>query len=131
MVIGSATPEVGEVIAESVHHFFHSEYGSGLIEELKHLGLNLGTESEQQQTAATDGVLSGKTFVVTGTLPSMGREEIEELIRLHGGHASSSVSKKTSFVVAGENAGSKLAKAQSLGVPVINEAEFMKLIGKA
>lgn len=127
----SATPEVGEVIAESVHHFFHSEYGSGLIEELKHLGLNLGTESEQQQTAATDGVLSGKTFVVTGTLPSMGREEIEELIRLHGGHAASSVSKKTSFVVAGENAGSKLAKAQSLGVPVINEAEFMKLIGKA
>ena len=69
---------------------------------------------------------SGMTIVVTGTLPSMGRKEAEDLIRSQGGKASSSVSKKTSFVVAGENAGSKLTKAQSLGIEVIDEEEFLR-----
>lgn len=128
----SATPEVGSVIAASIHHYFQSEHGWNLIEELRSLGLNLGDATAAAEAIKTaDGPLSGKTLVVTGTLPTMGREEIEDLIRQHGGHAASSVSKKTSFVVAGENAGSKLTKAQSLGVPVIDEAEFMKLIGKA
>ena len=72
--------------------------------------------------------LAGKTLVVTGTLEKLSREEIEDLIRRHGGRATNSVSKKTSYLVAGEEAGSKLAKAQSLGVPVISEKEFLELV---
>ena len=79
---------------------------------------------------AGDLPLSGKTVVVTGTLPSLSRNEAEDLIREMGGTAAGSVSKKTSYVLAGEKAGSKLAKAESLGIPVLDEAAFMRLIGK-
>ena len=72
--------------------------------------------------------LAGMTFVVTGTLPGMSRTQAEEMIVQNGGKASSSVSKKTSYVLAGEAAGSKLTKAQSLGIPVINEEEFLKML---
>jgi DNA ligase (NAD+) len=76
------------------------------------------------------GDLKGKTFVVTGTLENYGREEIEDIIKQHGGKATGSVSKKTDYVVAGEKAGSKLDKARELGVMVLSEKEFEKLIGK-
>ena len=76
------------------------------------------------------GALNGMTVVVTGTLNTLSRKEAEDLIRLHGGNASGSVSRKTSFVLAGENPGSKLAKAQSLGVEVIGEEEFLHRIGQ-
>jgi DNA ligase (NAD+) len=81
------------------------------------------------ERVATDGPLAGKTLVVTGTLKRFSRQEAEEAIRKAGGRASSSVSKKTDYVVAGDEAGSKLDKAQKLGVPVIDEAEFARLLG--
>ena len=95
--------------------------------ELRELGLKL-TEDQKAKPAGAD--LTGKTFVVTGTLTKYKRHEIEGLIRQLGGTAAGSVSKKTDYVVAGENAGSKLNKAESLGVKVISEEEFEKLIGK-
>lgn len=79
---------------------------------------------------AEGGVLSGKTLVVTGTLPTMGRKEATDKILQYGGKASGSVSKKTNYVLAGENAGSKLTKAQQLGVPVLTEDEFLEMIGE-
>ena len=95
------------------------------IEDLKSLGVKM------KSAARTGGprALEGKTLVVTGTLQKYSRDEIEELITRHGGHAASSVSKNTDYLVAGEKAGSKLAKAQELGVPVITEDEFDELLG--
>ena len=121
--------EIGPVIARSVYKFFHSDAGKNLVEELRGFGLNFGTPVSQKPKTGT-GKLEGKTLVVTGTLESLGRDEAEELIRKHGGKASGSVSKKTDYVVAGEKAGSKLTKAQDLGVPVLSETEFLALVGE-
>lgn len=123
----SKIDEIGEVIAASVHRFFASEYGKRLVSELRQLGLNLGQPVERS-TVSENGPLVGKTLVVTGTMVRMKRDEIEQLIRDHGGKASGSVSKKTDFVVAGEAAGSKLTKAQELGVKVLTEDEFLALV---
>lgn len=122
--------EIGSVIAASVHQFFHSAYGKNLVEELRSLGLNLGQPIDRSAAvaAATSGKLIGKTLVVTGTMVRMKRDEIEQLIRDHGGKASGSVSKKTDYVVAGEAAGSKLAKAEELGVKVLTEDEFLAML---
>ena len=116
--------EVGSIIAESVHTFLHSEFGRRVIDDLAELGVKM----EAERRRATAGPLSGKTLVVTGTLANYSREEIEDLIEKLGGKAASSVSKSTDYLVAGEKAGSKLAKAQKLGVPVITEGEFDRLI---
>jgi DNA ligase (NAD+) len=123
----SETDEIGPVIAESVHHYFHSDAGKAEIEALQKHGLDPKMEVIKQDAESLP--LSGKTVVVTGTLEKFERAEIEELILKLGGKASGSVSKKTSFVVAGESAGSKLDKAKSLGVEVIDENEFIKRIG--
>jgi DNA ligase (NAD+) len=120
--------EVGDVIAKSVHHFFHGDVGRTILADLKACGLNFG-EPVAAKADQPAGILQGKTLVVTGTLERFARDEIQELIRQHGGRASSSVSKKTDYVVAGAEAGSKLAKAQELGVRVLTEAEFVELIG--
>jgi len=122
--------EVGDVIAKSVRAFFASEYGQRIVSELKALGLNMGSEADAAAAAAKNaaGVLAGKTLVVTGTLTRFTRDQIQELIQQHGGRAASSVSKKTDYVVAGTDAGSKLAKARDLGVPVLDEDGFVKLI---
>lgn len=121
--------EIGPIIAASVYEFFHSDYGMALVDELRSLGLNLGTVRDQSSTAdKAAGILEGKTVVVTGTLSQMGRDEAKQLIRDHGGKAAGSVSKKTDFVVAGENAGSKLTKAQDLGIQVLTEADFLQLL---
>lgn len=122
--------EIGEVIARSVHQFFASEYGRRIVSELKELGLNMGSEADAAAASAKNqsGRLAGKTLVVTGTLTRFTRDEIQELIQQHGGRASSSVSKKTDYVVAGTDAGSKLTKARELGVPVVDEEGFLKLI---
>ena len=126
----SAVEEIGPVIAESVHQFFQSEVGRETISELKEFGLNMGTPViERKKESTASGVLAGKTLVVTGTLSRFTRDEIHELIRDHGGKASSSVSKKTDFLVAGESAGSKLEKAGKLGVRVLSEDEFLAEIG--
>jgi len=123
----SDVDEVGPVIAQSVFDFVHSKEGAAIIDELRRAGVDL-TSPKKATTAGADGVFVGKTIVVTGTLQRYGRDEIEELITKHGGKPSSSVSKKTAFVVAGDNAGSKLEKAQKLGVPVLSEAEFEAML---
>jgi DNA ligase (NAD+) len=120
----AATHEIGEVIAQSVHDFFHNPAGKHAVAELKSVGLDPRKEIPSPEAAASLP-LNGKTVVVTGTMSQMTRPEIEELIVKLGGKASGSVSKKTSFLVAGENAGSKLDKAKELGVEVINEGEFL------
>jgi DNA ligase (NAD+) len=118
---------IGPERAESIHQFFKSKQGKKLIEDLRTLGVKL---TEEVKSKAKKGGLAGKTFVVTGTLEKYSREEIEGLIKQHGGKATGSVSKKTDYLVAGEKAGSKLEKARELGVAVLSEEEFDKLIGR-
>jgi DNA ligase (NAD+) len=97
---------------------------------LRELGVNFGSESERAAVEPQSDVLAGKTFVVTGTLTRFTREEIQSLIQANGGKPAGSVSRKTDYVIAGENAGSKLDKAQKLGVPVIDENAFVAMIEK-
>ena len=123
----SRTNEIGQVIAKSVHEFLHSEFGRKVIEDLRSQGVKM--ESTAATTAAAGArKLEGKTLVVTGTLMKYSRDQINELIVEHGGHAASSISKKTDYLVAGEKAGSKLEKARQLGVKVLSEEEFERLI---
>jgi DNA ligase (NAD+) len=119
---------IGPVLAESVHQFFQSMTGRKLIGELRDLGVKLTEDAKPSPKAAGGADLTGKTFVVTGTLERYSREEIEALIKRLGGKVAGSVSKKTSYVIAGEKAGSKLDKARELGVPVFSEDEFDKMI---
>ncbi|MBQ9964147.1 MAG: NAD-dependent DNA ligase LigA [Clostridia bacterium] len=114
----------GAVMAENVVKFFSLEPTRRLIQRLQALGVNMET-----QNAVVDQRFAGMTFVLTGTLPSMTRDEASALIEQYGGKTSSSVSKKTSVVLAGEDAGSKLTKAQALGVRIIDQAEFEAMIG--
>jgi DNA ligase (NAD+) len=123
----SAVNEIGPAIAASVFEFLRSDYGVETINDLKQLGLRL-EEEKKSSAAAAGGVFTGKSLVVTGTLTKYKRNEIEELIAQHGGRASSSVSSKTDYLVAGAEAGSKLEKATKLGVKVITEEEFEQLL---
>jgi DNA ligase (NAD+) len=125
----SSVNEIGDVIADSVHDFFHNDAGVKTIDQLKSAGIN-PILSQPRAEARGSLPLDGKTVVVTGSLTKFDRKEIEDIIVKLGGKASGSVSKKTSFVVAGESAGSKLDKAKELGVEVIDEAEFTKRIGR-
>ena len=113
----------GEIMAKEVSLFFQKDSVKELVERFKNYGLNMEMEVAEKGTA-----LSGFTFVITGTLPNMGRKEAADLIEKAGGKVSSSVSKKTSYVLAGEEAGSKLEKANTLGVAVITEQELLDLI---
>lgn len=115
----------GEITAKSVAAYFGTAKARALIERLRTLGLNM-----QAEVKAAGTKLSGMTFVLTGTLPTLRRSEAAALIEENGGTVSSSVSKLTSYVLAGEDAGSKLTKAQSLGIPVINEEEFLRMIDR-
>lgn len=117
---------IGPQRAASIHAYFQSERGRRLVEEIRALGVVLA--EAKRQVAATSG-LAGKTVVVTGTLSRYGRDEAERLIRAAGGKASGSVSKSTDFLVAGEKAGSKLDKAKQLGVTVLTEDEFARMLG--
>ena len=119
--------EVGPVVARSVLDFFSSTAGKKILHRMKQLRIQPKSEKVSAKKVA-ELPLSGKTFVLTGTLPSMTREEATEKIEALGGHVSSSVSKKTDFVLAGSEAGSKLDKAKELGVRVIEEAEFRKML---
>jgi DNA ligase (NAD+) len=112
--------------AESVHNFFHSPAGEKLVKDLRDSGVKL---TEDVKPKVKGGALDGKTVVVTGTLQNYSRKDIEDTIARHGGKATGSVSKKTDYVVAGDEAGSKLDKARQLGVTVLTEEEFEKLIG--
>ena len=115
-----AIEDVGEIVAESVLSFFHDPRISRQIDDLIAYGV-----SPVADRAATASPISGKTIVVTGTLPTLSRKEAEDLILDHGGKAAGSVSKKTDYVLAGEAAGSKLTKAQQLGIPVIDEQTLL------
>ena len=116
----------GSVMAQSLENYFSLESTKQLIADLKDLGLKM-KPSEQK---ISGGVFEGKTFVLTGTLPTMTRSEASKIIEQNGGKTSSSVSKKTSYVLAGEEAGSKLTKAQKLGIEVISEEQFLSMINK-
>jgi DNA ligase (NAD+) len=124
----SNVEDVGPVIAESVYRFLHSEHGKRAIRALREAGLDMTAPKKLTVTAATAGPLSGKTLVVTGTLEKYSREEIERLIEQHGGRATSSVSKSTDYLIAGEKTGSKLEKAKKLGVAILSEVEFDDLL---
>ena len=114
---------IGGIIAQSIYNFFHEERNVKMIEELKELGVNPVSKVKPKSNK-----LAGKTFVLTGTLQNMTRDEASAIIKSHGGKTSSSVSKKTSYVLAGENAGSKLDKAQNLGVIILTEDDFLEMI---
>ncbi len=126
----SEVNEIGPVIAKSVADFFHSEVGKQIVSDLKEHGLNFGEPiSEESVEITAEKPFSGMTIVVTGSLERFKRDEIKDVIHSRGGKAASSVSKNTTFVVAGDKAGSKLDKAHELGVEVIDEAEFLRRMG--
>jgi DNA ligase (NAD+) len=121
--------DIGEVIAGSIFQWHGDPRNRRLIEALRQAGLNFRSELYQPGAPSAGGPLAGKTLVLTGTLPRLKREEAAAKIEAAGGKVSSSVSKKTDYVVAGEEAGSKLEKARQLGVKVIDEAELLRLCG--
>ncbi len=119
-------PGIGGAIAEAVVGFFGEKRNLRLLERLRKAGLNF----TEPRAASADGALRGKTYVLTGTLPTLSRGQATELIEAAGGRVAGSVSKKTDAVVAGEEAGGKLEKAKELGVEVIDEAELLRRVGK-
>jgi DNA ligase (NAD+) len=113
---------IGEIVAESLVSWMHTKHNQETLRSLlKHVTLINPQRS-------TEGKLSGKTFVFTGTLPTLSRDEGKELARINGAHVAESVSSKTDFVVLGEGAGSKAKKAQELGIKILSEDEFKKMI---
>ena len=118
-----AVDEIGDVIAKSIVGFFRQEQNLDIIENLRKYGVNFVCNETKK-----DGVFNGKVFVLTGTLPTLTRSEASKIIADNGGKVSSSVSKKTDFVLAGEEAGSKLDKANQLGITVIAEEEFRNML---
>ncbi len=121
-----AVDAIGPRIAESVIQFFSNQINSRIVERLQKAGLQF--EIEEQEMVSTK--LEGKTIVLTGSLPTLSRKQASEIIEKHGGKTSSSVSKKTDFVLAGESAGSKLTKAQDLGITIWDETEFLDFLGE-
>lgn len=117
--------DIGSIGSQAIYEYFRDDVNGDILRRLKEYGVNM----ELQDTGIVDDVLAGKTVVVTGTLPTLSRNDAKNLIEAHGGKAAGSVSKKTDYVLAGEAAGSKLVKAQGLGITIIDEAEFLQLIG--
>ena len=117
--------DIGSIGSQAIHEYFQDDVNRDILRRLKEYGVNM----ELQDTGIVDDVLAGKTVVVTGTLPTLSRNDAKNLIEAHGGKAAGSVSKKTDYVLAGEAAGSKLVKAQELGITIIDEAEFLQLSG--
>jgi DNA ligase (NAD+) len=123
----TAVPGIGRIVAEAIVRYFSDEHTAGTLRGLVAAGV--GSEKPTARVAADlDGPLRGKTLVVTGTLPTFTRPEAEEAIRAAGGHPASSVSAKTDYLVAGEKAGSKLARAEQLGVPIVDEDGLRRLL---
>jgi DNA ligase (NAD+) len=124
-----AVPDIGPVVAASVRGFAEEPRNSELIAKLTAAGVNMSSQ-QPPPSVAGPGPLSGKTFVLTGTLPTMSRDEAAAAIERLGGKVSGSVSKKTAYVVVGADAGTKLAKAKELGVPTLTEDAFRAIIEK-
>ncbi len=119
-------PDIGPIVARSIHDFLHTEQNVTIIQAMRDVGVNMQRLGE---TPPATGACAGKTFVITGTLPSLSRDEAAEMIRTAGGKVSGSVSKKTDYLVAGEKAGSKLTKAESLGIAILSEQDLQNLLG--
>jgi DNA ligase (NAD+) len=117
-------PAIGPTIAASIVHFFREKHNREILKRLQDAGVQL-----RGVLSAGEGTLSGKTFVLTGTLPTYTREEIRELIERHGGVVVSAVSKNVHYVVVGTDAGSKLARARALNIPILLEPELLSMIG--
>lgn len=117
--------DIGSIGSQAIYEYFRDDVNGDILRRLKEYGVNM----ELQDTGIVDDVLAGKTVVVTGTLPTLSRNDAKNMIEAHGGKAAGSVSKKTDYVLAGEAAGSKLVKAQELGITIIDETEFLQLIG--
>ena len=117
--------DIGSIGSQAIYEYFRDDVNRYILRRLREYGVNM----ELQDTGIVDDVLAGKTVVVTGTLPTLSRNDAKNMIEAHGGKAAGSVSKKTDYVLAGEAAGSKLVKAQELGITIIDEAEFLQLIG--
>ncbi|MBL9174160.1 MAG: NAD-dependent DNA ligase LigA [Verrucomicrobiales bacterium] len=120
-------PDIGDVIARSVEEWFADPRNRDLIGRLRQAGLNLSSSTYRPPDVASTGPLSGKTFVLTGTLPSLSREAATAEIERRGGRVASSVSRKTDYVLAGAEPGSKIEKARQLGIPILSEADFVNL----
>jgi len=116
-------PDIGAITADNIFDWFHQKQSAHMIERLRQAGVNF----ESKRTIA-DSRFAGKTFVLTGALSKFTRDEATEKIELFGGKATGSVSKKTSYVIVGENAGSKERKARELGIPILTEDEFLNMI---
>jgi DNA ligase (NAD+) len=123
---------IGEEIAQSVFEWLRIPKNQALIQQLQTVGLQFSNseDSSNHDNNQSDQALAGKTFVLTGTLPSLKRDEATKLIEQAGGKVTSSISKKTDYLLIGENAGSKLAKAEKLGIPQLTEAELLELLNK-
>ncbi|MDO8752221.1 MAG: BRCT domain-containing protein, partial [Candidatus Wolfebacteria bacterium] len=119
-------PDVGPKVAESIYAWFHDERNVKLLEKLEKAGVKIKTQDLGKRT---QGKLQGKTFVFTGGLSTMSRDEAKEKARAFGADISESVSKKTDYVVAGSEPGSKYEKAKKLGVSLLSEKEFLKMLG--
>ena len=120
--------DIGEITAKTIVEFFALPETRTIVDKLKNAGVLLALPELPETDGQPDERFAGMTFVLTGTLPTMTRDEATAIIKNHGGKATGSVSKKTTYVLAGEEAGSKLTKAQSLGIPVISEEEFLKML---
>lgn len=120
-----ALPDFGEVMVKEIMDFFAKQETIELLEKLRSVGVNMESQSAEKKA---DNRLEGKTFVITGTLPGMTREQAKEMIQNSGGKVSGSVSRRTSYVLAGKEAGSKLKRAQELGIPVISEEDLMAML---
>jgi len=127
----AAIEGVGPVVAETIFQFFQEPQVNQLIDELAQLGVRMEDDVEELAREALPQTLVGKTFVITGTLEKLERSEAEKAVKARGGKATSSVSKNTSFLVVGASPGSKVAKAQQLNVPILDETEFLKLLEKS
>ena len=123
----SAVPEIGPVVAASIRRFFAEQHNLGVIEQLRAAGVHW---ADSRPAPAAAGKFAGKSFVLTGTLPTLTREEAKEMIEAQGGKIAASVSKKTDFVVAGSDAGSKLDRAQQLGLAILDQQQLLELMKK-
>jgi DNA ligase (NAD+) len=124
----AATNEIGPVIAESVFQFFANEENRHTIARLRDAGVSMEESTSTDTTPASPQVLAGKVFVLTGTLPHLTRQEAQVLITAAGGRVTSSVTRKTDYVVAGTDPGSKYAQAQRLGIPILDEEDLYQLL---
>jgi DNA ligase (NAD+) len=125
----TAVPGIGRVVAEAIVEYFAGEHTRDTLRHFVEAGVVAEAPKPGAPPEAAEGPLSGKTLVVTGTLAGFSREEAEEAIRAAGGHPAGSVSAKTDYLVAGEKAGSKLARAEKLGVAVLDEEGFRRILG--